>query len=101
MSASVWKRNLLGKIGNFSNGVNKPKEAFGYGTKFVNISDVFLPSLEIRNLDKVEISDNEKSFYSLKKDDVLFVRSSVKPDGVGYNTIFEGSNEDIALQCNA
>jgi type I restriction enzyme S subunit len=97
MSASVWKRNSLGKIGNFSNGVNKPKEAFGHGTKFVNISDVFLPSLKIRDLDKVEISDNEKSFYGLKKDDLLFVRSSVKPDGVGYNTIFEDSNEDIVF----
>lgn len=97
MSASVWKKVFLGKIGNFSNGINKPKDAFGHGTKFVNISDVFQPILQIRDLGRVEITNFEESYYGLQEDDILFVRSSVKPDGVGYNTIFDGSSESIVF----
>lgn len=84
-----WARRPLGELGAFSNGINKPKEAFGSGHPFVNLMDVFgIP--EISSTDEcglVVSTDREKSRYSLSRGDVLFVRSSVKPSGVGLSTV--------------
>jgi restriction endonuclease S subunit len=95
MKREVWKKKELGNIGVFKNGLNKPIENFGHGTKFVNISDVYLPELDINGLGRVETLPQDLLIYKLEKNDLLFVRSSVKPDGIGYTTIFKGSNEII------
>ncbi|MBS0959747.1 restriction endonuclease subunit S [Acetobacter thailandicus] len=84
-----WVSRSLDELGAFSNGINKPEEAFGKGHAFVNLLDVFgIP--EINSTDEcglVVSTDGEKSRYSLFRGDVLFVRSSVKPSGVGLTTL--------------
>lgn len=90
-----WEFVALGDVGDFKNGVNKDKQSFGFGTQFVNIIDAYPEKLIVENLGRVNINKNEIDIYSLDKGDIIFVRSSVKPEGVGYNTIFYESTEPI------
>lgn len=98
---SQWFNSLLGDIGTFKNGLNKDKSEFGHGVPFVNLTDVF-GKVEIKdnkNLSLVNANKKEVKDYSLLNGDVLFIRSSVKPTGVGEtsvvtedleNTVFSG-----------
>lgn len=92
-----WEVKQLGEIGEFKNGVNKDKASFGHGTLFVNIIDAYPEILDCTNLGKVLVNENEKHDYELIYGDIIFVRSSVKPEGVGYNTLFFNYPEDIVF----
>lgn len=84
-----WEAVQLTEIGDFKNGINKGAEDFGYGYPFVNLMDVFgIPRLakSENDLGLVNSSPSEREMYNLKAGDVLFVRSSVKPEGVGLTT---------------
>lgn len=95
-----WKNVKLGDIcKDFKNGVNFSKEQVGTGTKFVNIKDVFndygyinTKALERVNIDKKSIKNNK-----VNDDDLIFVRSSVKYEGVGYPSLVKTSNEDVVF----
>jgi len=80
-----WDSNTLSELGSFKNGINKSKSEFGHGHPFVNLLDVFGRSdiQSIDNLGLINSNEAERSIYDLKMGDVIFVRSSVKPEGVG------------------
>ena len=86
-----WNAVPLYAIGWFKNGINKGSESFGHGSPFVNLMDVFgvnkIDSDE--GLGLVETTDSEQKTYCLKLGDVLFIRSSVKPSGVGLTAVIE------------
>lgn len=84
-----WEIMPLGKLGRFKNGINKGKEDFGHGSPFVNLMDVFgIPKLSAgTDFGQVNSSSAERKLYELRGGDVLFVRSSVKPEGVGLTTL--------------
>lgn len=84
-----WEIDELGNIGKFKNGINKGSEDFGHGLPFVNLMDVFgISSIsKIEHLGLVNSNEAERKAYDLKEGDVLFIRSSVKPSGVGLTTI--------------
>jgi type I restriction enzyme S subunit len=86
-----WVVKKLGEIGEFKNGINKGAEDFGFGSPFVNLMDVFGVSKIKTNLHLGLINANEtdKKMYDLRKGDVLFIRSSVKPEGVGLTCLIE------------
>ena len=97
---SEWKEYQLGEIGFFNNGVNKSKSSFGHGYPFVNLLDLF-ENDRIEKIPKglVAVNQDELHRYDLKEGDILFVRSSVKLEGVGKvstvlsdleNTIYSG-----------
>lgn len=83
-----WEENLLGDIGELRNGIAKGCEFFGHGHKFINLQDVFgKDCLYDNDYDLVETSEKERQLNDLKKGDVIFVRSSVKPSGVGLPSV--------------
>lgn len=83
-----WEENLLGDIGELRNGIAKGSEFFGHGHKFINLQDVFgKDCLYDNDYDLVETSEKERQLNDLKKGDVIFVRSSVKPSGVGLPSV--------------
>ena len=90
-----WKRVTLGDAcTNFMNGANFSKEQMGRGIKFINIKDVFSEgSVECDKLRRVELSEKEIERRLVRKDDILFVRSSVKRDGVGYPSIMPACDD--------
>ncbi|MCC8360262.1 restriction endonuclease subunit S [Salinimicrobium sediminilitoris] len=89
-----WDVIKLGKIGEFKNGINKDKDQFGFGFPFVNLNDVFNFTTDSKNLSLVNSTTNEQKEYSLKEGDVLFIRSSVKPSGVGLTCVIEKDLEN-------
>lgn len=90
-----WAIKKLGDIGTFQNGLNKGKKDFGFGTKFINISDVYQPRLNVVGLGRMNATKTEIDTYRLEVGDIILDRSSVKLDGVGYPTLFEGANEPV------
>jgi type I restriction enzyme, S subunit len=92
-----WLVTALGALGNFKNGINKNSEAFGHGYPFVNLMDVFgVSSISATNLsDLIETNSIERQTYNLKEGDVLFIRSSVKPSGVGLTALIEEDLDQI------
>jgi type I restriction enzyme S subunit len=86
-----WKVKRLGEIGQFRNGINKAKEDFGHGYPFANLMDVFGVA-KVSNSSSfglVNSTSAERDLYELRRGDVLFVRSSVKPSGVGLTTLIQ------------
>jgi type I restriction enzyme S subunit len=84
-----WDVKALSQLGQFKNGINKGKEDFGHGFPFINLMDVFgIPRVSTAtDFGLVNSSAGERKLYELKEGDVLFVRSSVKPEGVGLTTL--------------
>lgn len=83
-----WTTINLGDIGYFKNGVNKSKNDFGSGYPFINLEDIFDKNAIYNNkYNLVKVSDKELQEYDLKKGDVLFVRSSVKLEGIGLTSV--------------
>jgi type I restriction enzyme, S subunit len=79
-----WEEKTLGDLGSFKNGMNFGKEAMGHGNPFVNLQNVFGQfEVDDKKLELAESSSVQRREYNLLKGDVLFIRSSVKPEGVG------------------
>jgi type I restriction enzyme S subunit len=70
-------------------GVNYSKEQMGNGVNIVNIKDLYTSQfVDVSSLEKVMISDKEIENNQLTYGDLLFVRSSVKKEGVGCSAVF-------------
>jgi len=96
----AWEIKSLKEISDdFSNGLNFSKEQVGTGSRFVNVKDLFNHKIVIEDtpLERVQVSDKELSKKRLKKGDILFVRSSVKYEGVGYTAIVDELFEDTVF----
>ncbi|WP_377111915.1 restriction endonuclease subunit S [Pseudoalteromonas sp. M58] len=92
---SSWEKYNLSDLGEFKNGVNKAAEDFGHGMPFVNLMDVFgQNSIGLPELDLVNSTEKERELYSIKKGDTLFIRSSVKRQGVGETAVCEHDIKD-------
>ena len=64
--------------------MNFSKEAMGVGYPFVNLQNIFGNNvIDVSDLGKAMASDSQLKDYNLLNGDVLFVRSSVKLEGVG------------------
>lgn len=95
---SVSNNNEIMTLGElskcFQNGIGKGKKFYGSGTKVANIGDlyeshIFSPiKYSLLQCEKKEI---EK--YKLKRGDILFVRSSLKREGVAFCSSYESSEE--------
>ena len=83
-----WEVKKLSDIGTFKNGLNKSKEDFGFGFPFVNLMDVFGKAIvPFCGFDLVNANEKDLKLYNLVKGDILFIRSSVKREGVGETAI--------------
>ena len=79
-----WEQHKLGELGSLKNGMNFSKEAMGIGFPFVNLQNIFGNNvIDVTNLGKAMASDSQLKDYNLLNGDVLFVRSSVRLQGVG------------------
>ena len=90
-----WESNYLDQIGEFKNGFNADKQAFGTGIEFINLMDIFGKSeIQKTHLGRVEIPEKQLEQYKIQKGDVLFVRSSVKREGVGQSCLINDDFKD-------
>jgi type I restriction-modification system DNA methylase subunit/restriction endonuclease S subunit len=95
-----WDVKKMGEIcDDFKNGVNFSKEQVGKGVPFVNVSDIFSYNgfVNNSNLELVDISNKEIERFSLKHNDLVFVRSSVKEQGVGFVSLINKTEDEQPL----
>lgn len=94
-----WHEVTLTELGAFKNGINKGSDSFGHGFPFVNLMDVFGVAKigDATTLGLIDSSKTERRTYDLREGDVLFVRSSVKPSGVGLTTLVTSSLPDAVF----
>ena len=78
-----WEQRKLGELGSLKNGMNFSKEAMGHGFPFINLQNIFGNNVIVNKLELADATEKQLLEYSLLKGDVLFVRSSVKLEGVG------------------
>ena len=85
-----WIDCKLGELFEFKNGLNAEKAAYGDGTPFVNVMDVFgndtLTADLIRG--KMKTSAKQESEYSVKHGDVLFNRTSETFDEIAMSAVY-------------
>jgi type I restriction enzyme S subunit len=92
-----WEVKRLGEIcTNFQNGIGKNSEHYGHGSKVANISDLyewhrFIPE----KYSLLDVTPKEIEKYSLMRGDMLFVRSSVKREGVAVCSVYD--SDEICL----
>lgn len=87
---SGWKLTTLGTFMEFKNGVNADKNAYGSGTEFVNVMDIFKRNFmkKCNILGKVEITEKQKAEYSVKYGDILFNRTSEVPNEIAFSSVY-------------
>jgi len=98
-----WEVIKLGElsIDGINNGIFKKKHQYGRGVLLVNVFDTY-GSLCVNpsTLDRVEASKEEIIKFGLIKGDLLFVRSSLKYEGVGQCCMVKLFNEPMVYECH-
>ena len=85
-----------------SNGIFKKRESFGSGVQLVNVSDIYQDDFKVNQfaLGRVECSQTEVDTYRVMNGDLLFVRSSLKEEGIAVTAIVDNLNEDTVFECH-
>ena len=85
----------MGELGSLKNGMNFSKDAMGHGFHFVNLQNIFGNNVvNVNALGLADATEKQLLEYTLIEGDVLFVRSSVKLEGVGEAALVPESLEN-------
>jgi len=90
----------LGQVSELKNGINFRKEQKGQrGILTIDVLNMYSSSIFIEptSLYRVNINLMNKKDYILREGDILFVRSSVKKEGVGWACLFKPFNEQATF----
>ena len=81
------------------NGIYKPKEFHGRGTKIVNMGELFAhPRLRAVPMKRVELSESELERFALTKGDLIFARRSLVAEGAGKCSVVLDVNEATTFE---
>ena len=91
-----WVATTLQEIADLRPSINKPASKMGKGTLYVTVQDIYDgTSIKPQRLGRIRVSQAESDFFSLKAGDIVFGKSSVKRDGIGYPSQFLGCGEPV------
>jgi len=93
---SKWENKELGKLFEFSNGINFSSKEKGSGLLTVDVKNMYSNVLDVNMKHLYRVNKKVPRTKLLQKGDILFVRSSVKKEGIGWPAIFPGYNEDVS-----
>ena len=90
MMPKSWEVKSLKEMGDCLNGLNFAQDARGDGVPFVNVKNMYA-GLFINpvGLERVNLGSKNLDKYFLNKGDILFVRSSLKEEGVGWSAVIK------------
>ena len=85
-----------------SNGLFKKKDEFGQGTLLLNVFDVYQNDFKVKHdqLDRVTCTDEENASYEVLPNDLFFVRSSLKQEGVAVVCVAVECEEPVVYECH-
>ncbi|PQP33218.1 hypothetical protein C6A36_00405 [Desulfobacteraceae bacterium SEEP-SAG10] len=95
-----WEVKKLGQVSELKNGINFRKEQKGQqGILTIDVLNMYSSSIfiEPNSLYRVNLNLINKKDYILKEGDILFVRSSVKKEGVGWACLFKPFDEQATF----
>ena len=95
-----WEVVKLGEIARFKNGINFTKEQKGNkGILTIDVLNMYSENiyLDIKETNLYRVNLKVNSDYLLKPGDILFVRSSLKREGVGWASLFNGYDEPVTF----
>jgi len=93
-----WRIVKLGSIADFKNGINFTRNQKGkLGILTIDVLNMYGEGIyvSLNNLYRVNKEVNED--YLLRNGDILFVRSSLKREGVGWTSLFKETQESVAF----
>jgi len=93
-----WKIVKLRDIVDFKNGLNFSSHEKGkQGILTVDVLNMYGKSIYVDTNKLYRVNKNIKKHYLLKNKDILFVRSSLKEEGVGWASLFKDINEPVSF----
>lgn len=99
-----WEVTRLKNVikGGLANGLFKTKEYFGSGTRLINVYDAYREEFLVdeESLERVEATPSELNTYRVQSGDILFVRSSLKVEGIGRAVCCLSPAEDLVFECH-
>jgi len=98
LSKIEWRRVRLGDIVIFKNGINfNSKQKGNKGILTIDVKNMYTDDI-YPDTDKLyRVNIDYKGDYVLKNGDILFVRSSVKKEGVAWTTTFKEIKEPVTF----
>jgi type I restriction enzyme S subunit len=91
-----WEEKTLGSLGEFKNGINFSPNQKGSGILTVDVMNMYGFGIQMK-FDELYRVNVEAKDYLLKDDDILFVRSSLKREGVGWPSLFKTFSEPVVF----
>jgi len=89
-----WETRPLKVVAEISAGINKPLSEMGRGALYVTVQDLYDgTSIRTDRLSRIKVSPAEIEAKGLAAGDIVFGKSSVKREGIGYPSIFLGCAE--------
>ena len=85
-----------------SNGIFKKKEEFGEGALLINVFDIYRQDFKVDfdSLDRVKCDPSEIVNYEVFANDLFFVRSSLKQEGIAVVAIAGNCSEPVVYECH-
>ena len=93
-----WELKTLKQAAETSSGINKPLSEMGSGVLYVTVQDLYDgTSIPTNRLGRVQVSPDELARKCLAVGDIVFAKSSVKREGIGYPSQFLGCEEPVVF----
>ena len=93
-----WLSLTLKQAAEISTGINKPLSEMGSGTLYVTVQDLYDgTSIRTERMGRIKVSAAEIQTRTLEVGDIVFGKSSVKRDGIGYPSQFLGCGETVVF----
>jgi type I restriction enzyme S subunit len=100
---SHWRVVALSELARekIKNGAFVRRQRFGMGVPFLNVADTYRSVVpELVTLERVDATDDELREFELAHGDLVFVRSSLKREGIGQCCIIECPEEMSIFDCH-
>ena len=98
-----WERTQLRDVcaGEPQNGAFIKNPDFGAGLRFVNVKDIYRGVIvDLDSVERLQCDEASSKRYALREDDLLFVRSSLKREGIGQCCVVKGIQEPAIYDCH-
>jgi len=91
-----WTATCLGNVATLIAGINKPLTAMGRGTLYLTVQETYVGSrVDPDSLGRIDLTFDEIARFGLRAGDIVFGKSSVKREGIGYPNLFTGATEPV------
>ena len=101
-----WDTATLGELAATkpNNGIFRKNSEYsenGGGVPVVWVEELFRGTqIDTSNSRRLDVSESEIEKYGLRYGDVLFCRSSLKLEGIAFNNVYLGENDDAVFECH-